>query len=189
MDYPKGFFSFGTNIGIKDKTKDFGVIYSETPCKAAAVFTKNNFPGAPVIVGREHIRDGILQAVVINSKNSNVATGEKGISNSRQICSEIAKSLGIAETSVLPSSTGVIGVPLPMQVILPACVQAKSNLKPGNLEEVAEAIMTTDTRRKISVRKIKSSNGEAVIFGMAKGAGMIEPNMASTLEILRKDNR
>lgn len=187
MDYPKGFFSFGINIGIKDKTKDFGVIYSEKPCKAAAVFTKNNFPGAPVIVGKEHIRDGVLQAVVINSKNSNVATGEKGISNSRLICSEIAKSLGIAETSVLPSSTGVIGVPLPMQVILPACAQAKSNLKPGNLEEVAEAIMTTDTRRKISVRKIKSSNGEAVIFGMAKGAGMIEPNMATMLSYILTD--
>ncbi|TGK02969.1 bifunctional glutamate N-acetyltransferase/amino-acid acetyltransferase ArgJ [Leptospira langatensis] len=187
MDYPKGFSSFGINIGIKDKTKDFGVIFSEKPCKAAAVFTRNNFPGAPVIVGKEHVRDGILQAVVINSKNSNVATGDAGISNSRQICAEIGKSLGISETLVLPSSTGVIGVPLPMQVILPACANAKSNLKPGNLEEVAEAIMTTDTRRKISLRKIKSANGEAVIFGMAKGAGMIEPNMATMLSYILTD--
>ncbi len=187
MEYPRGFFSFGTNIGIKDQTKDFGVIYSEIPCKATAVFTQNNFPGAPVIVGREHIRGGILQAVVINSKNSNVATGETGVANSRQICSEIARSLGIKETYVLPSSTGVIGVPLPMQVILPACAKAKSSLKPGNLEEVAEAIMTTDTRRKISVRKIKSTKGEAVIFGMAKGAGMIEPNMATMLSYILTD--
>ncbi|MFB5650177.1 bifunctional glutamate N-acetyltransferase/amino-acid acetyltransferase ArgJ [Leptospira wolffii] len=187
MEYPKGFFSFGTNIGIKDQTKDFGVIFSEKPCKATAVFTKNNFPGSPVIVGREHIRGGILQAVVINSKNSNVATGEQGVANSRQICTEIGKSLGIPETYVLPSSTGVIGVPLPMQVILPACAKAKELLKPGNLEEVAEAIMTTDTKRKISVRKIKSSNGEATIFGMAKGAGMIEPNMATMLSYILTD--
>ncbi|EMG23400.1 ArgJ-like family protein [Leptospira interrogans serovar Copenhageni str. LT2050] len=81
---PKGFLSFGINIGIKDDTKDFGVIYSEIPCKATAVFTKNNFPGAPVIVGKEHVRSGVLQAIVINSKNSNVATGEKGIQNSRE---------------------------------------------------------------------------------------------------------
>ncbi|TGK18098.1 bifunctional glutamate N-acetyltransferase/amino-acid acetyltransferase ArgJ [Leptospira fluminis] len=187
MTYPKGFSSFGTNIGIKDKTKDFGVIYSEVPCKAAAVFTKNNFPGAPVIVGKEHIKSGILQAIVINSKNSNVATGEKGVEHSRSICRELGASLGIPETSVLPSSTGVIGVPLPIEIILPACSRAKSMLKPDNLEEVAEAIMTTDTRRKTSTRKIKSDRGEAVIYGMAKGAGMIEPNMATMLSYILTD--
>ncbi|XDD50417.1 bifunctional glutamate N-acetyltransferase/amino-acid acetyltransferase ArgJ [Leptospira sp. WS92.C1] len=178
---PKGFSSFGINIGIKDKTKDFGVIYSEVPCKSAAVFTKNNYPGAPVIVGKEHIQSGRLQAIVINSKNSNVATGEKGIQNSREICKTIGESLGISETLVLPSSTGVIGVPLKMEVILPACKKAKEFLKPGNLEEVAEAIMTTDTRKKISFRKIKTKSGEGTIYGIAKGAGMIEPNMATML--------
>ncbi|AOP32606.1 ornithine acetyltransferase [Leptospira tipperaryensis] len=184
---PKGFSSFGINIGIKDNTKDFGVIYSEVPCKATAVFTKNNFPGAPVIVGKEHIQSGVLQAVVINSKNSNVATGEKGIQNSRDICKSIAESLGISETLVLPSSTGVIGVPLRMEVILPACKKAKELLKPGNLEEVAEAIMTTDTRKKISFRKIKTKSGEGTIYGIAKGAGMIEPNMATMLCYILSD--
>ncbi|MDV6234201.1 bifunctional glutamate N-acetyltransferase/amino-acid acetyltransferase ArgJ [Leptospira ellisii] len=184
---PKGFSSFGINIGIKDKTKDFGVIYSEVPCKAAAVFTKNNYPGAPVIVGKEHVRSGVLQAIVINSKNSNVATGERGVENSREICRTIGESLGISETLVLPSSTGVIGVPLKMEVILPACKKAKELLKPGNLEEVAEAIMTTDTRKKISFRKIKTKSGEATIFGIAKGAGMIEPNMATMLCYILSD--
>ncbi|EPG72843.1 glutamate N-acetyltransferase/amino-acid acetyltransferase [Leptospira fainei serovar Hurstbridge str. BUT 6] len=187
MTHPKGFFSFGTNIGIKDKTKDFGVIYSEVPCKATAVFTKNNFPGAPVIVGREHIKSGLLQAIVINSKNSNVATGSVGVANSRAICREIGASLGIPETFVLPSSTGVIGVPLPMELILPACAKVKSLLKPGNLEEVAEAIMTTDTRRKVSFRTIKTDKGHATVYGMAKGAGMIEPNMATMLSYIVTD--
>ncbi|AAS71815.1 glutamate N-acetyltransferase amino acid acetyltransferase [Leptospira interrogans serovar Copenhageni str. Fiocruz L1-130] len=187
MHMPKGFLSFGINIGIKDDTKDFGVIYSEIPCKATAVFTKNNFPGAPVIVGKEHVRSGVLQAIVINSKNSNVATGEKGIQNSREICKIIGESLDIKETLVLPSSTGVIGVPLKMEIILPACKKAKSLLKPGNLEEVAEAIMTTDTRKKISSRNIKTKSGQGTIYGIAKGAGMIEPNMATMLCYILSD--
>ncbi|UZN08951.1 bifunctional glutamate N-acetyltransferase/amino-acid acetyltransferase ArgJ [Leptospira santarosai] len=184
---PKGFSSFGINIGIKDNTKDFGVIYSDVPCEATALFTKNNYPGAPVIVGKEHVQSGVLQAIVINSKNSNVATGEKGIQNSRDICRTIGKSLGIDEKLVLPSSTGVIGVPLKMEIILPACKKAKSLLKPGNLEEVAEAIMTTDKRKKISFRKIKTKSGEGTIYGIAKGAGMIEPNMATMLCYILSD--
>ncbi len=187
MTIPKGFSSFGINIGIKDNTKDFGVIYSDVPCEATALFTKNNYPGAPVIVGKEHVQSGVLQAIVINSKNSNVATGEKGIQNSRDICRTIGESLGIDEKLVLPSSTGVIGVPLKMEIILPACKKAKSLLKPGNLEEVAEAIMTTDKRKKISFRKIKTKSGEGTIYGIAKGAGMIEPNMATMLCYILSD--
>lgn len=187
MTIPKGFSSFGINIGIKDNTKDFGVIYSDVPCEATALFTKNNYPGAPVIVGKEHVQSGVLQAIVINSKNSNVATGEKGIQNSRDICRTIGESLGIDEKLVLPSSTGVIGVPLKMEIILPVCKKAKSLLKPGNLEEVAEAIMTTDKRKKISFRKIKTKSGEGTIYGIAKGAGMIEPNMATMLCYILSD--
>ncbi|WP_411824458.1 bifunctional glutamate N-acetyltransferase/amino-acid acetyltransferase ArgJ [Leptospira sp. 'Mane'] len=187
MRYPVGFFSFGRNIGIKDNTLDFSVIYSENVCQSAAVFTRNNYPGAPVIVGRDHIQDGRLQAIVINSKNSNVATGEKGIKDSYQICEEIAKSLSIKTEDVLPSSTGVIGVPLPMDKILSACKDAKQYLKPGNLEEVAEAIMTTDTRKKIAFREITKDRETGVIFGMAKGAGMIEPNMATMLSYILSD--
>jgi glutamate N-acetyltransferase/amino-acid N-acetyltransferase len=187
MKYPHGFYSFGRNIGIKDTTLDFAVIYSETICKSSAVFTRNNYPGAPVIVGREHIQDGYLQAIVINSKNSNVATGEKGIRDSLRICEEVAKSLGIKSSNVLPSSTGVIGVPLPMDKLIPACQTAKQYLQEGNLEQVAEAIMTTDTHKKISYREIKSGDKTGIMFGMAKGAGMIEPNMATMLSYILCD--
>ncbi|MBE7413514.1 MAG: bifunctional glutamate N-acetyltransferase/amino-acid acetyltransferase ArgJ [Leptospiraceae bacterium] len=187
MKCPKGFFSFGRNIGIKDKTKDFAVIYSDVSCDASAVFTKNNFPGAPIIVGREHIKNSKLRAIVINSKNSNVATGERGIMDSKKICESIAGSLGVRSEEVLPSSTGVIGVPLPMDKILPACQEAKNFLKIGNLEEVAEAIMTTDTQKKISWREIQTSTHTGVMYGIAKGAGMIEPNMATMLSYILTD--
>ncbi len=187
MKYPIGFFSFGKNIGIKDNTLDFAVIYSQNVCKASAVFTKNNYPGAPIVVGKKHIQDGILQAIVINSKNSNVATGDRGIQDSFEICKAVAKSLGIKPEDVLPSSTGVIGVPLPIEKILSACKTIKSDLKPGNLEEVAEAIMTTDTRKKISFREIQSDGKTGVMYGIAKGAGMIEPNMATMLSYVLCD--
>ncbi|NBU98499.1 MAG: bifunctional glutamate N-acetyltransferase/amino-acid acetyltransferase ArgJ [Spirochaetia bacterium] len=181
MMLPKGFYSLGKNIGIKDTTKDFAVIYSNNPCHSAAVFTLNNFPGAPIIIGKEHIKNGILQAIVINSKNSNVATGEEGIKNSLEICKAVAISLEINYEDVLPSSTGVIGVPLPIDKILNACKTIKSELQEGNLEEVAEAILTTDKKKKISYKVINQNGKKGVIYGIAKGAGMIEPNMATML--------
>ena len=185
--YPLGFYSFGKNIGIKDATLDFSVIYSDVICDATAVFTQNNFPGSPVIIGREHIRDGKLQAIVINSKNSNVATGQKGIDDARKTCEVLAQNLGIRTEDILPSSTGVIGVPLPIEKILTACNSAKESLKIGNLEEVAQAIMTTDTKRKISFREIEVGGVKGTIYGMAKGAGMIEPNMATMLSYILSD--
>lgn len=187
MEYPKGIHSFGINIGIKDDTPDFAVIFSEVVCRAAAVFTKNNYPGAPIIVGREHIQDGKLQAIVINSKNSNVATGKKGVEDSKSICREIGRALEIEPKLVLPSSTGVIGVPLPIEKIINACGSARERLKPGNLEEVAQAIMTTDSKRKISYRIVEKDGKRGVIYGIAKGAGMIEPNMATMLSYIISD--
>ena len=178
---PVGFLSLGKNIGIKDNTKDFAIIFSTQPCRAAAVFTQNNFPGAPIIVGREHIQDGILQAIVINSKNSNVATGESGLKNAYEICKTLGANLGIDPKNILPSSTGVIGVPLPIDKILNACNTAKDELKEGHLEIVAESILTTDSRKKISVRTVEKEGKVGIIYGMAKGAGMIEPNMATML--------
>lgn len=187
--YPKGFYSFVKNVGIKDKTLDFAVIYSDVICQAAAVFTRNNFPGAPIVVGREHIQNGKLQAIVINSKNSNVATGEKGIQDSKKICRELAINLGIEDKNILPSSTGVIGVPLPMEKIISACREVKENLLEGGLENVAKAIMTTDKQQKICSKKIFSnkSNKEGIVYGIAKGSGMIEPNMATMLSYILTD--
>jgi glutamate N-acetyltransferase/amino-acid N-acetyltransferase len=174
-----GFSWLGRNIGIKDDSLDFAVAFSEAPCVAAGVFTRNNFPGAPVIVGREHLKDGRLQAIVVNSKNANVATGPDGIADARLTCERIAGSLGIEPALVLPSSTGVIGVPLPMERVAGACTEVKGQLAPHReaLEAFARAIMTTDTRPKgVSVQV-----DGATLTGVAKGSGMIEPDMATML--------
>ena len=175
----------GINIGIKDARLDFGVVAAQVPCAAAAVFTRNNFPGAPVIVGREHIAGGRLQAIVVNSKNANVATGLEGVNHARKTCAALGLALGLAPALVLPSSTGVIGVPLPIDKLLAACGEAPRHLRAdrAGLEGFARAIMTTDTRPKaISLRV-----GGATLSGVAKGAGMIEPHMATMLAYLFTD--
>ncbi|MCZ6644761.1 MAG: bifunctional glutamate N-acetyltransferase/amino-acid acetyltransferase ArgJ [SAR324 cluster bacterium] len=174
-----GFSWSGSNIGIKDDSLDFAVAYCERSCAAAGVFTRNNFPGAPVVVGREHLAAGALQAIVVNSKNANVATGPDGLADARRCCKLLGEALGIAPELVLPSSTGVIGVPLPMKRLERACREAPRGLNPGpeGLQAFARAILTTDTRPKaISLRV-----GAATLTGVAKGAGMIEPHMATML--------
>jgi len=180
-----GFSWLGKNIGIKDDTPDFAVAFSRVPCSAAGVFTRNNFPGAPVIVGREHLRGSHLQAIVVNSKNANVATGPDGIEDARRMCRAIGAALGIEPRLVLPSSTGVIGRPLPIARIEAACREARDELQeaPEALERFARAIMTTDTRPKWTSRRI----GPATLSAVAKGSGMIEPNMATMLSYFFTD--
>ena len=147
------------------------------------MFTRNRFPGAPVIVGRKHIANGFAQALVINSKNANVAMGKQGIDNAIETCRIVGEELSIDSYDVLPFSTGVIGRRLPMEKIRAGLRGIKDELKPDNLKLAAEAIMTTDMYPKyISVRV-----GSAVIAGIAKGAGMIEPNMATMLVYLMTD--
>ena len=181
--HPKGFLSFAKNVGIKDGTLDLTVIYSTIRARAAAMFTRNRFPGAPVIVGRKHIADGFAQALVINSKNANVAMGKVGIDNAIETCRIVGKELGADSYDVLPFSTGVIGRPLPMDKIRAGLRGIKSELKPDNLKLAAEAIMTTDMYPKYVSVKV----GTAIIAGIAKGAGMIEPNMATMLVYLMTD--
>lgn len=180
-----GFRFCGMNIGIKDQSLDFGAIVSDVPCQAAAVFTRNSMPGAPLIVGKEHIRDGKLQAIVVNSKNSNVATGAEGIEDSRQICRWAAEQLNLQESLVLPSSTGVIGRPLPMDKLRHGCENLTQLLGDtvAHAEQFARAIMTTD-----NVPKWASIQREGYrIMGFAKGAGMIEPDMATLLSYIITD--
>jgi glutamate N-acetyltransferase / amino-acid N-acetyltransferase len=174
-----GFSWFGKNIGIKDTTLDFGGILSARPCQAAGVFTRNTVPGAPIIVGREHLNDGLLQAVIVNSKNANVATGFQGVEDSKRICRLFAEACGIEAEMVLPSSTGVIGHRLPMETIIRACgaVMEDFGKTESHIDSFARSIMTTDTRRKLISAKV----GDATVIGIAKGAGMIEPNMATML--------
>lgn len=183
-EYPQGFLSFATNLGIKDTTLDFTVIYSTVRATAVGMFTQSTFCGAPITVGREHLANGYAQALAINSKNANVATGQQGIDNAREISRLVASALGIAPTDVIPSSTGVIGQQLPIDTFRHAITaDLKGELRPNNLGMAAQAIMTTDTRPKLIARRV----GQAVLAGIAKGAGMIEPNMATMLAFLMTD--
>ncbi|MDA0346714.1 MAG: bifunctional glutamate N-acetyltransferase/amino-acid acetyltransferase ArgJ [Verrucomicrobia bacterium] len=174
---PKGFTSLGKFIGIKEKNNDFALIVSEVEANAAAVFTRSTFCGAPVTLGKELIKAGKAQAFLITSGISNVATGQQGLDNARQEMEAVGAELEIEPNLVLPNSTGVIGVQLPMGKILKAISGCKDALRADNWEATAEAIMTTDTHSKLVRRKV----GNAVLIGMAKGAGMIEPNMATML--------
>jgi len=190
MDYPPlrsvpGFSWLGINLGLKDQTLDFGVIASECKCTAAGVFTRNNFPGAPVTVGRENIQNGQLQAIVVNSKIANVATGQTGIEDARNMCRWTGEALGIASELVLPSSTGVIGRLLPVKKIHEGCqlIPEKLGSSPEYIDNFARAIMTTDRHPKWNCSSIEN----ATLLGVAKGAGMIEPNMATMLSFFVTD--
>lgn len=180
---PQGILSCAKNVGIRDDTLDFTVVFSTSPATAAAMFTQSLFAGAPVIVGREHIANKRLRAVVVNSKNANVATGEVGISAARETCRLAADELGIKKEEVLPSSTGVIGWQLPMDKIKDGIRGLRSELRTGDLEATARAIMTTDTRPKYRCARI----GDAVLVGMCKGSGMISPDMATMLAFFYTD--
>jgi glutamate N-acetyltransferase/amino-acid N-acetyltransferase len=136
-----------------------------------------------VIVGREHISDGFVQALVINSKNANVATGQQGIDHALETCRIVGNELKIDYRDVLPFSTGVIGRPLPMDKIRAGLQGIRAELRPNNLALAAQAIMTTDAYPKY----ISCQVGSAIIAGIAKGAGMIEPNMATMLVYLMTD--
>jgi glutamate N-acetyltransferase / amino-acid N-acetyltransferase len=181
--HPQGFLALAKNVGIKDDTLDLAVVYSMVRARAAALFTRNRFPGAPVIIGRKHVANGYVQALVINSKNANVAMGKQGLDNAIETCRIVGEELGISSYDVLPFSTGVIGRPLPMDRIRVGLKGIRSELKPNNLKLAAEAMMTTDKYPKYFSCHI----GSTIIAGIAKGAGMIEPNMATMLVYLMTD--
>ena len=174
--FPRGFRCASRNCGLKASAKDLALFVSETDAAAAAIFTRNQFPGAPVILGRETIRAGVLRAIVVNSRVSNVATGELGLSRARRMAAAAAAEVGTTPDRVLVSSTGVIGVPLPIDIIERGLSGMAAALQEDPLAG-AEGIMTTDTRPKA----ISCSVGDATITWVAKGSGMIEPNMATML--------
>ena len=180
--FPRGFRCASRNVGLKPKAKDLAVFASEVDAQAAAVFTRNHFPGAPVIVGREIIQHGQLRAVVVNSKVSNVATGQAGIHNVRRMAAAAAAELGTSPEQVLVSSTGVIGVPLPIDIIERGIRGISADLQDNPLVG-AEGIMTTDRHPKA----LSASVGNATITWVAKGSGMIEPNMATMLAYIFTD--
>jgi glutamate N-acetyltransferase/amino-acid N-acetyltransferase len=180
--FPRGFRTASRNCGLKPAAKDLAVFVSEVDAAAAAVFTRNHFPGAPVILGRETVRAGRLRAIAVNSKVSNVANGERGLGDARRMAQAAAQALGTTTDRVLVSSTGVIGVPLPIEKIERGLAGIASELVDDPLVG-AEGIMTTDTHPKV----VSVSVGPATITWIAKGAGMIEPNMATMLVYIFTD--
>jgi glutamate N-acetyltransferase/amino-acid N-acetyltransferase len=180
--FPRGFRCASRNVGLKPSAKDLALFASDVDAAAAAVFTRNHFPGAPVILGRETIREGVLRGIVVNSKVSNVATGAAGVENARRMAAAAASELGTTANRLLVSSTGVIGVTLPIEKIERGIVGMSGDLQDDPLVG-AEGIMTTDTYAKA----ISTSAGDATITWVAKGSGMIEPNMATMLSYIFTD--
>jgi len=183
-----GILAAGLHCGIKvSGKKDLALIYSSTPAVATGVFTTNRIVGAPVKVSREHLKGGVAQAIVASSGNANVATGEQGVKDAREMADLVAQSLRIPPTHVLVASTGIIGQPLPIEKIRAGVPKLVKALSPQGGRAAAEAIMTTDTRRKEAALKVEIQ-GRAVTFGgVAKGAGMIAPQMATMFCFLATD--
>jgi glutamate N-acetyltransferase/amino-acid N-acetyltransferase len=180
--FPRGFHCASRLCGLKPEGKDLALFVSDVDAAAAAIFTRNQFPGAPVILGRETIRGGVLRAIAVNSKVSNVATGERGLSAARRMAAAAAAEAGTTADKVLVSSTGVIGVPLPIDVIERGLEGMAAELQDDPMVG-AEGIMTTDTHPKALSMPVR----DVTITWVAKGSGMIEPNMATMLAYIFTD--
>jgi glutamate N-acetyltransferase / amino-acid N-acetyltransferase len=180
--FPRGFRCASRNCGIKPSGPDLSLFVSDIDAAASAIFTLNQFPGAPVVLGRETIRGGVLRAIVVNSRVSNVANGEQGLVDARRMRAAAAAEIGTVPERVLVSSTGVIGVPLPIEKIEAGVRGMSAELVDDPLIG-AEGIMTTDTHPKA----LSVSVGEATLTVVAKGSGMIEPMMATMLAYIFTD--
>jgi glutamate N-acetyltransferase/amino-acid N-acetyltransferase len=185
-----GFDAAGIAAGIKkDGAPDLALIASPTPCRSAALFTQNAFPAAPVLYDRRLLAfnpEGI-HAVIINAGCANACTGTPGDANARLTAEATALALGAGDNTVYVMSTGVIGVQLPMDRLLPAVPRAVDALRPDGWGDAARAIVTTDTRTKIFSRQTTIGSTTITLTGIAKGAGMIHPNMATLLALVVTD--
>ncbi|MBV8257182.1 MAG: bifunctional glutamate N-acetyltransferase/amino-acid acetyltransferase ArgJ [Actinobacteria bacterium] len=180
---PKGFTASGVHAGIRKSKRDVALVRSLVPATGAGMFTANRMQAAPVTVCKEHLELAQPQAVVANSGVANAATGEQGVVAARTMAAEAAWLLGLKTEQVLVLSTGVIGEPLPLDKVLAGVRTAALQLAPSGGSAAAEAIMTTDTRPKESI-----SRGDGFcVGGMAKGSGMIHPNLATMLAIVTTD--
>jgi glutamate N-acetyltransferase/amino-acid N-acetyltransferase len=188
---PRGFTAAGLHCGIKAKAGalDLGVLAAATAVPAAAIFTTNLAQAAPVTVSKRHLEAsrGLVRAVVVNSGCANACTGVMGMNDARQMAAETAAQLGCAPEQVLVASTGVIGVNLKMDKLVPGIAAATASLGAGNGSLLARAIMTTDPFPKEHAVTVKTPRGTFTVGGTAKGSGMIEPNMATMLGFLATD--
>jgi glutamate N-acetyltransferase/amino-acid N-acetyltransferase len=192
LHIPQGFLFSGAVAGIKiSGAPDLAVALAPAGAAAAAMFTSNRVVAAPVKVGRAILESsgGKVSALIVNSGNANCATGKTGLDDCTSICRQVAKALQCPVEEVFPSSTGVIGVPLPAQRILtalPALLQSTGS-SAAHVDRFARAIMTTDTRRKTASVAFRCDGGTGTILGIAKGAGMIHPKLATMLVYLFTD--
>jgi glutamate N-acetyltransferase/amino-acid N-acetyltransferase len=184
----KGFQFSAVDAAIKKPgRKDLALIFSEVPATACAVFTINKVKAAPVLLSEERIKSGGAQALIVNSGNANACTGDDGLIAARETSLLVADGLGISDGAVQVSSTGVIGVQMPMHRIRAAIPGLLKGLSSGTLDDVAQAIMTTDTFPKLETRSGAAGNTCYTLAGIAKGAGMIMPNMATMLSFIITD--
>jgi glutamate N-acetyltransferase/amino-acid N-acetyltransferase len=185
LTVPQGFKIAGVRAGIKKEGLDLGLIYSERPATAAAVYTRNAFPAAPILISRANLlkSENIVRAAIVNSGNANASTGEEGLAAARSTAEHVAGKLGCSPAEVFISSTGVIGRPLPVQKIVDALPELVDALKADGVEGFSRAIMTTDTFPKVAAANVQGVK----ILGFAKGAGMIHPNMATMLAFIATD--
>jgi len=186
---PKGFKANGITCGLKKSGKpDLGLIYSQFPAKASAKFTTNSIPAAPVIVSKKHLKTGkLFQAIIANSGNANAFTGKQGVRDAENTAALVAAQLGIKKQSVLVNSTGIIGKKLNTAKIKLAITLLVKGLSDNGMPKMSKAIMTTDTFAKEFTAKFKSGKSLVTICGIAKGAGMIAPNMATMLVFIATD--
>lgn len=166
---------------------DVAVVELAPGSTAAGIFTRSSFSAAPVVVAREHLAQGETRYLVINSGNANAATGDEGITAARRCCAGLAEIAGVRAEQVLPFSTGVIGEPLPAERVVAAAAQAHARLDAHGWERAARAIMTTDTAPKAISRRTVVDGEQIVVTGIAKGVGMVRPDMATVLAYIATD--
>jgi glutamate N-acetyltransferase/amino-acid N-acetyltransferase len=184
-DWPRGFRAFAANAGIKDDTADLSVVIGDPGTVSVAAFTKSRFAGCSVLRSRAHAATGRARGVVTISKNANVATGGDGDRNAGEVLEAVASAVGASPTELLIGSTGVIGRQYPMTDLRRFLTTLPEAGFDSSVLDVATAMMTTDTRPKVARRRI----GDAVVVGVAKGVGMIEPDMATLLTWIFTDAR
>jgi glutamate N-acetyltransferase/amino-acid N-acetyltransferase len=177
-----GFQAAGVEANIKKQgVRDLGLIFSERPAKVGGVFTRNLVQAAPVVLDRELIQSGQARAIVVNSGNANCCTGVQGMEDAKTMGQSVANDLGISSDQVLVASTGVIGAPMPMDKVTDAIPELVKSLSPNGFSDLALAMMTTDTVPKLVSKQGKINSKKFTVTAVAKGAGMIHPDMATML--------
>ena len=187
---PKGFLASGVHCGIKRFKKDLALIYSKTGCKAVGVFTKNKVKAAPLVVSKEVLNKAKpVRAIIVNSGNANSCTGWYGVRDAKRMMGAVCRALKLKFSNVLISSTGIIGKRLPIESIEESVPKLVKLLSRKGLKSAAQAMLTTDRKLKVAVERFNIGRKEVTLTGVAKGAGMIHPNMATMLSFVMTDAR